>query len=136
MTTSERPQTDAPPSARLFLSALHSLSAHIAWWHSDADISRQQIAEREEGANKRVVLALAGSAAFMTSLDTSIVNIALPSIAHGCCTSAASAARAFLASAAVKTAPVHAPAGPRHRLSQLRRADLAGRRPPGGRRPA
>ena len=78
MTTSERPQPDAPPSARLFLSALHPPSAHVAWWHSDADISRQQIAEREEGANKWVVLALAGSATFMTSLDSSIVKSPCP----------------------------------------------------------
>ncbi len=88
MTASERARaatySDAPPSARVFLSALHSLSAHVAWWHSDADISQPPVAEREEGANKwAVVLALAASAAFMTSLDSSIVNIALPSIAHG-----------------------------------------------------
>src|SRR5215472_5285971 len=36
----------------------------------------------EERANKWAVLALSGTAAFMTTLDSSIVNIALPSIAH------------------------------------------------------
>jgi EmrB/QacA subfamily drug resistance transporter len=35
-----------------------------------------------ERANKWVVLALSGTAAFMTTLDSSIVNIGLPSIAH------------------------------------------------------
>ena len=35
-----------------------------------------------ECANKWVVLVLAGTAAFMTTLDSSIVNIALPSIAR------------------------------------------------------
>jgi len=38
--------------------------------------------DRAERANKWVVLALAGTAAFMTTLDASIVNIGLPSIAR------------------------------------------------------
>jgi EmrB/QacA subfamily drug resistance transporter len=38
--------------------------------------------QTEERANKWVVLALASVAAFMTTLDGSIVNISLPSIAH------------------------------------------------------
>jgi EmrB/QacA subfamily drug resistance transporter len=38
--------------------------------------------DRAERANKWVVLVLAGTAAFMTTLDSSIVNIALPSIAR------------------------------------------------------
>jgi EmrB/QacA subfamily drug resistance transporter len=37
---------------------------------------------REERANKWVVLALSGTGAFMTTLDSSIVNIGLPSIAR------------------------------------------------------
>src|SRR5256885_15357175 len=37
---------------------------------------------RAERANKWVVLALSGTAAFMTTLDSSIVNIGLPSIAR------------------------------------------------------
>src|SRR5260370_8791676 len=36
----------------------------------------------QERANKWVVLALAAVGAFMTTLDASIVNISLPSIAH------------------------------------------------------
>jgi hypothetical protein len=39
-------------------------------------------ASTEERANKWAVLALAGIAAFMTTLDSSIVNISLPSIAR------------------------------------------------------
>src|SRR4051794_33883052 len=36
----------------------------------------------QEHANKWVVLALSGTSAFMTTLDSSIVNISLPSIAR------------------------------------------------------
>src|ERR1700752_3362207 len=39
-------------------------------------------ADHAESANKWVVFALSGAAAFMTNLDASIVNIGLPSIAH------------------------------------------------------
>jgi EmrB/QacA subfamily drug resistance transporter len=39
------------------------------------------VGQTEERANKWAVLALVGSAAFMTTLDSSIVNISLPSIA-------------------------------------------------------
>jgi hypothetical protein len=39
------------------------------------------LGQTEERANKWAVLALVGSAAFMTTLDSSIVNISLPSIA-------------------------------------------------------
>ncbi len=39
-------------------------------------------ADRPEQANKWVVLVLAGIGAFMTTLDSSIVNISLPAIAH------------------------------------------------------
>jgi EmrB/QacA subfamily drug resistance transporter len=62
---------------------LHSLSNQVASWHTHADIAGPDTLERAERANKWVVLALAGTAALMTSLDSSIVNIALPSIAHG-----------------------------------------------------
>src|SRR5947209_19115536 len=40
------------------------------------------IGEAQEQANKWVVLMLVALAAFMTTLDSSIVNIALPAIAH------------------------------------------------------
>jgi EmrB/QacA subfamily drug resistance transporter len=74
---------DAPRPARIVLTVLHSLSAHVASWHTETDIRGPATLERGESANRWVVLALAGIAAFMTSLDSSIVNIALPSIAHG-----------------------------------------------------
>ena len=48
-----------------------ALSAHVA-----------KSQEASESANKWIVLALSGTAAFMTTLDGSIVNIGLPSIAR------------------------------------------------------
>jgi MFS family permease len=43
--------------------------------------SLQQPEVEEEHANKWIVLALSGTAAFMTTLDASVVNISLPSMA-------------------------------------------------------
>jgi hypothetical protein len=47
-----------------------------------ADVASATPVDRAERANKWVVLALSGTATFMTTLDASIVNIGLPSIAH------------------------------------------------------
>jgi EmrB/QacA subfamily drug resistance transporter len=46
------------------------------------DITTPSSVDRAESANKWLVLALVGTAAFMTTLDASIVNIGLPSIAR------------------------------------------------------
>ena len=49
----------------------------------DSQINKSSaFTDRAERANKWVVLALAGTSAFMTTLDASIVNIGLPSIAR------------------------------------------------------
>jgi EmrB/QacA subfamily drug resistance transporter len=77
--TGKTDSSPPPQAAGIALSVLHSLSAQVSSWHPRAD----DTVERAERASKWVVLALAGTAAFMTSLDSSIVNIALPSIAHG-----------------------------------------------------
>jgi EmrB/QacA subfamily drug resistance transporter len=50
--------------------------------HHAANSSALRTEKRQEQMNKWVVLALASSAAFMTTLDSSIVNIGLPSIAR------------------------------------------------------
>lgn len=47
------------------------------------DVATAAPLDVEERANKWLVLALSGTSAFVTTLDSSIVNIALPSIAHG-----------------------------------------------------
>jgi EmrB/QacA subfamily drug resistance transporter len=49
-----------------------------------AGVAGTAAAERAERGNKWVVLALSGTATFMTTLDASIVNIGLPSIARAC----------------------------------------------------
>src|SRR6185369_9940434 len=65
----------APP-LRNALVVTHALCPQTApHWPAAADV-------REERANKWVVLALSSTGAFMTTLDTSIVNISLPSIAR------------------------------------------------------
>src|SRR5438067_9305824 len=50
--------------------------------HHTTDTYALRTEKRQDQMNKWVVLALASSAAFMTTLDSSIVNIGLPSIAH------------------------------------------------------
>lgn len=72
-----------PRLARRALVVLCSLSAHVASRHAHADVAGPTPVDRAESANKWVVLAISGTAAFMTTLDGSIVNIALPSIARG-----------------------------------------------------
>jgi EmrB/QacA subfamily drug resistance transporter len=64
------------------LVVLSSLSAHAPSRQAHADLASPTPVDREERANKWIVLAIVGTAAFMTTLDSSIVNIALPSIAR------------------------------------------------------
>jgi EmrB/QacA subfamily drug resistance transporter len=59
-----------------------ALCAQAASQHAHADLATPRPVDHDETANKWAVLALAGTAAFMTTLDSSIVNIGLPSIAH------------------------------------------------------
>lgn len=71
-----------PRSAHIAVVVSSSLCAQVASRQVHADLATPAPIDRAERANKWVVLVLAGSAAFMTTLDSSIVNIALPSIAH------------------------------------------------------
>jgi EmrB/QacA subfamily drug resistance transporter len=57
-----------------------SVSAQTASHQAHADLATA--VDRDEHANKWVVLVLAGTATFMTTLDSSIVNIGLPAIAR------------------------------------------------------
>jgi EmrB/QacA subfamily drug resistance transporter len=59
-----------------------SLCAAAPSRQAHVDCAAPTPVDRDESANRWVVLALSGTAAFMTTLDSSIVNIALPSIAH------------------------------------------------------
>lgn len=59
-----------------------SLSAQVVPRLEHDDAGTPAAVDRAERANKWVVLVLAGTAAFMTTLDASIVNIGLPSIAR------------------------------------------------------
>ena len=72
----------APRSTHIALVVSSALCAQAASRHAHADLATPTPVDHEETANKWVVLALAGTAAFMTTLDSSIVNIGLPSIAH------------------------------------------------------
>jgi MFS family permease len=71
-----------PRSAHLALVVSSALCAQAASHQAHADVATPTPVDRMERANKWVVLALAGTAAFMTTLDSSIVNIGLPSIAR------------------------------------------------------
>jgi len=80
----DNPEQSSPPrSAQIALAVSSSLCAQAPSRQAHADVVTPTPVDRAERANKWVVLALSGTAAFMTTLDSSIVNIALPSIAHG-----------------------------------------------------
>jgi EmrB/QacA subfamily drug resistance transporter len=77
------PAGQAPPrSAHIALVTACSLCAQAPSRQAHADTVTATPVDEAERANRWVVLALSGSAALMTTLDSSIVNIALPSIAH------------------------------------------------------
>jgi EmrB/QacA subfamily drug resistance transporter len=59
-----------------------SLTAYAPSQTAHTDVSSPTAVDTEERANKWIVLAIAGGAAFMTTLDSSIVNISLPAIAR------------------------------------------------------
>jgi EmrB/QacA subfamily drug resistance transporter len=71
-----------PHLAHIALVVSSSLCAQAASRQAHADVAAPTPVDRDERANKWVVLALSGTAAFMTTLDSSIVNIGLPSIAR------------------------------------------------------
>ncbi len=76
------PEPLPPRSAHIALVVSSSLCAQAASRQAHADVATPTPVDRAERANKWVVLALSGTAAFMTTLDSSIVNIGLPSIAR------------------------------------------------------
>jgi EmrB/QacA subfamily drug resistance transporter len=76
-------QLGPPRSARIALLVSSSLCPQAASHHAHADTATATSVDEGERANKWVVLALSGTATFMTTLDSSIVNIGLPSIARG-----------------------------------------------------
>ena len=59
-----------------------TLCGQAASRQAHADVATSTPVDRAERANKWIVLALSGTATFMTTLDSSIVNIGLPSIAR------------------------------------------------------
>jgi hypothetical protein len=67
------------PTALVVSSAL---CGNAASRQAHADLATPTPVDTAERANKWVVLALSGTATFMTTLDSSIVNIGLPSIAR------------------------------------------------------
>ena len=69
-------------TAYLAMVVCTSLSAQAASQAVHTDVSSPTAVDTEERANKWIVLAIAGGAAFMTTLDSSIVNISLPAIAR------------------------------------------------------
>jgi EmrB/QacA subfamily drug resistance transporter len=73
----------APPrTAHDALVVTCSLCAAVPSRQAQVDCVAPTAIDHDERANQWAVLALSGGAAFMTTLDSSIVNIALPSIAH------------------------------------------------------
>ncbi len=74
--------TYPPRSAHIALVVSSSLCAQAASRQAHADVATPTPVDDTERANKWVVLALSGTAAFMTTLDSSIVNIGLPTIAR------------------------------------------------------
>src|SRR5579872_5857941 len=62
--------------------AAHALTAPVRAVHHAANLHTRHAGALEVQTNKWIILALAATATFMTTLDSSIVNIGLPSIAH------------------------------------------------------
>ena len=62
--------------------AAHAITAPMRAVHHAANLHSRHTGELQGQTNKWIVLALAATATFMTTLDSSIVNIGLPSIAN------------------------------------------------------
>ncbi len=59
-----------------------AITAPLRAVHKTASLDSRHTGELQAQTNKWIILALAATATFMTTLDSSIVNIGLPSIAH------------------------------------------------------
>jgi len=70
-------------SATIALVVSSALCGHAASRQAHADLAASTPVDRAERANKWVVLALSGTATFMTTLDSSIVNIG-PAVHRTC----------------------------------------------------
>src|SRR6266446_1730284 len=75
-------ESSPPRSAHIALVVSSALCGQAASRQAHADVTTPTPVDRAERANKWIVLALSGTATFMTTLDSSIVNIGLPSIAR------------------------------------------------------
>src|SRR5438067_1053269 len=62
--------------------AAHAITAPMRVVHQAANLHSRHTGELQAQTNKWIILALAATATFMTTLDSSIVNIGLPSIAQ------------------------------------------------------
>src|SRR2546421_8720011 len=75
-------ESSSSRSAPIALVVSSALCGHAASRQAHVDVATPTHVGPAERANKWVVLTLSGTATFMTTLDSSIVNIGLPSIAH------------------------------------------------------
>src|SRR5215471_10263701 len=82
MTQAQRSNTYGKLEAVSVNGAAHAITAPLPAVHSAVHLRSRQTVELQGQTNKWVVLSLAATATFMTTLDSSIVNIGLPSIAH------------------------------------------------------
>src|SRR5215469_12907167 len=72
-----------PRRARAALLTASTLCPQAPSQRAHDDVATPAPVDVEERANRWLVLALAGTSAFMTTLDSSLVHLALPPIAHG-----------------------------------------------------
>src|SRR5436853_5864935 len=75
-------ESSSSRSAPIALVVSSALCGHAASRQAHVDVATPTHVDPAERANKWVVLTLSGTATFMTTLDSLIVNIGLPSIAH------------------------------------------------------
>ena len=121
--TPAAPGGAAPPprSAHVAMIVCTSLCAQVASQPAYTDVVSATPPDTSERANKWVVLAISGTAAFMTTLDSSIVNISLPAIAQAFGVPLAGSIEWVLIGYLVVIAAILLTAG--------RLADMLGRRP-------
>src|SRR5947209_5690025 len=101
--------------------AAHAITAPVRAVHHAANPPSLHTGELQGKINKLIILALASAATFMTTLDGSIVNIGLPSIAHNFHTGVSGSTEWIIIGYLVVIAAVL--------LTFGRLADMIGRRP-------
>src|SRR5438094_9893074 len=75
-------ESSSSRSAPIALVVSSALCGHAASRQAHVDVATPAHVDPAERANKWVVLTLSGTATFMTTLDSSIVYICLPSLAN------------------------------------------------------